>query len=274
MGRTAGHDVRSQATPDSPVRRSSFLVIWVSGAVRIDGSSAAPYQIRGPVLAIKINIGRTDTMAADLNPQQPPAATEPAGANSSSSSIPQSLTSKADRILKAICDCPGRSSDQIAASLGYSLGDVRFIVIAILGGRVWQDAHCNWWPASSAPSSGSASKVIARTFLPGYEPPFLKSSASGVAATSPPADQTKQVAPRKNSTRTPGPVAASSLCRKECEICGNPAIRGERFCKVCRKSKLAELEEAGYLRAVPQGGKYWRSEQRENTCETKHGRDG
>jgi hypothetical protein len=218
--------------------------------------------------------------------QQPrsPAA-DPAGANSSTSSVPQSLTINAERILKAICDCPGWSSKQIAAGLGFSLEDVRFIIIALLGGRVRQDAQGKWWPATdvassrrtgmknSEPAAAEASKVIAQTFLPGYEPPFLRSSASRATAATPRAARIKPAAPQKSTCTRRAETASNKPC-KQCEICGHPAISGQRFCKECRKAKLAELKESGYLRPVPQGGKYRSIEQQENTYETKHGRDG
>jgi predicted amidophosphoribosyltransferase len=65
---------------------------------------------------------------------------------------------------------------------------------------------------------------------------------------------------------------------KLCERCDNPAIKGERFCKECKKQVLSELKSAGYLQNVPlKLGNIHTSgrttEQAENTRETKYGRD-
>jgi hypothetical protein len=57
-------------------------------------------------------------------PQSCSAGTDPGDVNCSTSSAPEPLTINAERILQAICDRPGRSSDRIAACLGYSLHDV------------------------------------------------------------------------------------------------------------------------------------------------------
>jgi len=38
---------------------------------------------------------------------------------------------------------------------------------------------------------------------------------------------------------------------KTCERCSFPAVRGERYCKHCRKQVLAELREAGYFDPWP-----------------------
>ncbi len=57
---------------------------------------------------------------------------------------------------------------------------------------------------------------------------------------------------------------------KKCETCSVDAITGERFCKYCKKIRLRQMKESGYLTPKP-----WNSnrsgEQRENTHETKHG---
>ena len=60
---------------------------------------------------------------------------------------------------------------------------------------------------------------------------------------------------------------------KQCERCGvEPAKKGERFCKECRKQVLSELKEARYLAPIlPHSGVMRTSEQKENVYETKHG---
>lgn len=59
---------------------------------------------------------------------------------------------------------------------------------------------------------------------------------------------------------------------KQCEACDQQAIKGQRFCKECKKKRLAELKDAGYL--TPRPFQTYRSpEQRENTRETKFGQD-
>jgi hypothetical protein len=58
-----------------------------------------------------------------------------------------------------------------------------------------------------------------------------------------------------------------------CERCGGaPPVRGERYCKGCKKLVLAELRESGYLTRT--GWRPWRpGEAREDQNETKHGAD-
>lgn len=59
---------------------------------------------------------------------------------------------------------------------------------------------------------------------------------------------------------------------KKCETCDTMAIRGQRFCKTCKKHRLTEMKEAGYL--TPKPSQTYRSpDQRENTSETKFGKD-
>ena len=61
---------------------------------------------------------------------------------------------------------------------------------------------------------------------------------------------------------------------KQCERCGDIAIVSERYCKGCRKLVLAELKEAKYLTTAPWIGFNNRElDKRENTYETKNGRD-
>jgi hypothetical protein len=57
---------------------------------------------------------------------------------------------------------------------------------------------------------------------------------------------------------------------KTCERCSFPAVRGERYCKYCRKQVLAELREAGYFDPWPidHAAKRRNSEQRELKRET------
>lgn len=65
----------------------------------------------------------------------------------------------------------------------------------------------------------------------------------------------------------------SSPVDKTCERCSAAmAVRGERYCKGCRKAVLEELEEAGALTPYP--GRGFRSrDQMENVRETKFGGD-
>lgn len=64
------------------------------------------------------------------------------------------------------------------------------------------------------------------------------------------------------------------MAEKQCETCPSPAIRGERFCKLCRKAVLLRLREEGYLTTVPWGsGRGRTTEQREDVRETRHGLD-
>lgn len=58
----------------------------------------------------------------------------------------------------------------------------------------------------------------------------------------------------------------------KCSRCEAKAVKGERFCKACRKAVLAEMKEAGYLGPNPRiGGGYRAGDAQENTRETKHG---
>ncbi len=60
---------------------------------------------------------------------------------------------------------------------------------------------------------------------------------------------------------------------RQCERCSETAIRGQRYCKECRKAILREMDETGYLQRGGCGhiGMSRTSEQKENTYETKHG---
>ena len=62
----------------------------------------------------------------------------------------------------------------------------------------------------------------------------------------------------------------------KCERCGEaPRPEGHRYCVPCRKAVIKELQAVGYLKPAPQHGTPWRTnDHRENTYETKHGRDG
>ena len=62
---------------------------------------------------------------------------------------------------------------------------------------------------------------------------------------------------------------------KTCERCQkDEAKAGRRFCEECEKAIKAEMEQVGYLTRTPGVGPYRSSEMRENTYETKHGRNG
>lgn len=37
----------------------------------------------------------------------------------------------------------------------------------------------------------------------------------------------------------------------KCEMCGNNAMKGNRYCKACGSEVLKELNAAGYLQRVP-----------------------
>lgn len=59
-----------------------------------------------------------------------------------------------------------------------------------------------------------------------------------------------------------------------CERCSvQPAIRKERYCKACRKVVLQEMKEAGFLTRAPGPGSYRAGDARENTRETKFGKE-
>jgi hypothetical protein len=61
---------------------------------------------------------------------------------------------------------------------------------------------------------------------------------------------------------------------KPCELCvKDVAIRGERYCKTCRKIKLAEMKAAGYLTPQQIGhvGQRRTAEMKEVQHETKFG---
>jgi len=70
-------------------------------------------------------------------------------------------------------------------------------------------------------------------------------------------------------------MAKQPVISKPCERCRvEPAVKGERFCKACRKQVLSELQEANFL--TPAGhnwGSQRTGEQKENTRETKYGTD-
>jgi hypothetical protein len=79
---------------------------------------------------------------------------------------------------------------------------------------------------------------------------------------------------------TPATVARADIAkevRRMCEMCTtSEAMLNERFCKDCRKAKLEELKECGYLQRAPSPPfrRYLRArEQKENVHETKHGVD-
>lgn len=62
--------------------------------------------------------------------------------------------------------------------------------------------------------------------------------------------------------------------KRPCVLCDNPRVPGAKYCKECKKLVLLELQAAGYLTPRPFLGSPRSSEQKENTYETKHGRDG
>jgi predicted amidophosphoribosyltransferase len=57
---------------------------------------------------------------------------------------------------------------------------------------------------------------------------------------------------------------------KQCETCKSDAVKGERYCKHCKKERLRQMKEDGYLTPKPNNS-YRSSESRENVYETKHG---
>ena len=68
------------------------------------------------------------------------------------------------------------------------------------------------------------------------------------------------------------------LWREEtlCEMCGKHwAIRTERYCVGCRKIRIKELEDCGYLQMLgePHCGMRRTKEMKEDVFETKHGTD-
>jgi len=68
-------------------------------------------------------------------------------------------------------------------------------------------------------------------------------------------------------------MKTSKLCEK-CQF--NEAVKGGRFCSQCGKSILAELRSIGYLTKIKFNdhvGQNRISECKENTYETKYGRD-
>jgi len=61
-----------------------------------------------------------------------------------------------------------------------------------------------------------------------------------------------------------------------CERCkADEALKGEKFCKACKKRVIAEMRESGYLRYVSRAhtGCNRTAEAREITQETKFGKD-
>jgi hypothetical protein len=56
-------------------------------------------------------------------------------------------------------------------------------------------------------------------------------------------------------------------------MCDNKAIKEERYCKACKKIKLAEMKESGYLASRPTGhiGQGRTSDMKEVQRETKSG---
>lgn len=61
---------------------------------------------------------------------------------------------------------------------------------------------------------------------------------------------------------------------KLCERCNTKqAVRGNRYCKECRKIVLDEMKKVGYLKPKPSGRNYRSTEKREDIRETKDGID-
>ena len=62
---------------------------------------------------------------------------------------------------------------------------------------------------------------------------------------------------------------------KKCKLCPNVAIRGSQYCNECKKEVLSHLREVGYLERGGYGhkGMTRTQDQKENTRETKYGRD-
>lgn len=59
----------------------------------------------------------------------------------------------------------------------------------------------------------------------------------------------------------------------ECEECSMEAIKGERYCKSCRRKKIAEMIASGYLTPVPRRGQRRTPEMKEIQHETAFGID-
>ena len=61
---------------------------------------------------------------------------------------------------------------------------------------------------------------------------------------------------------------------KPCERCTvKSAVEGNRYCGDCRKLVIKEMREAGYLGPVPYQYSKRTRDHKEDTRETKHGRD-
>ena len=61
-----------------------------------------------------------------------------------------------------------------------------------------------------------------------------------------------------------------------CEQCkADEALKGEKYCKACRKAALAKMRESGYFRYFSRAHARWNrtAEAREITRETKFGTD-
>jgi hypothetical protein len=59
----------------------------------------------------------------------------------------------------------------------------------------------------------------------------------------------------------------------KCVRCGSEAMPKIKYCKICKKSVIAEMENSGYLQRQVHGhvGATRGFDKRENTYETKHG---
>lgn len=55
--------------------------------------------------------------------------------------------------------------------------------------------------------------------------------------------------------------------------CEKPAVRGEKYCSVCKANLISALKDEGYLKPVLDWRRRRGGEERENTYETKNGTD-
>ncbi|MBS0211483.1 MAG: hypothetical protein JSS27_21280 [Planctomycetes bacterium] len=68
--------------------------------------------------------------------------------------------------------------------------------------------------------------------------------------------------------------AAMAPIKKKCELCDQPAVKDERYCKEHRKQCLGVLRESDYLTARPSNLRKFRdADSQENVRETKFGPD-
>jgi hypothetical protein len=69
-----------------------------------------------------------------------------------------------------------------------------------------------------------------------------------------------------------GAAGAEAMAdERKCELCPGPPLRGERYCKVCRRRMMNRMWAEGYLQRPARQEPYREAEKRENTYETRHG---